>query len=147
MKLQQKLATMFPEHIPGQLHSVVDKTINELVNGYSNFNHFFPKVDVLEKDNNFELHVYIPGMKKEEIEVSVEKDLLTVKGERRVEKTEENVHYRKMESQFGTFSRTFVLPKNIQADQIEAEYKDGILQIVLPKTEATKAVSSTITVK
>lgn len=94
---------------------------------------FSPKVDIAESEKEFEIQFHIPGVKKEEINIDVNKDRLTVSGERKMkdEKKEKNFH--SVESYYGTFRRSFYLPENVDADKIDAAYNDGILNIVIPK--------------
>ena len=94
-----------------------------------------PKVDIVESDNAFEVNVSLPGFKKEDINVELEENRLTISGERNFVKKEENKKYHLVESEYGSFSRTFTLPKNVKSDAIDAHYKDGILHLTIPKQE------------
>lgn len=94
-----------------------------------------PKVDITETEGSFELHVSLPGFKKEDIHIELDENKLTVSGERKLEKKEDNKKYHLVETEYGSFSRTFTLPKNTKTNSIEANYKDGILQLSIPKEE------------
>lgn len=97
---------------------------------------FSPKVDIAEHDKAFEVHVSLPGFKKEDIKVELDENRLTVSGERKWERKEEDGRkYHKVESEYGSFSRTFSLPSNVKANGIEANFKDGILELSIPKEE------------
>lgn len=86
---------------------------------------FTPAVDVVEDEAKFELHADLPGVKQEELEIQVEKDVLSIRGERKLE--------RKGERPAGAFSRSFSLPKTVDVDKIAATLKDGVLTLTLPK--------------
>jgi HSP20 family protein len=98
-------------------------------------NHVAPKVDVAETDNGYEVQVALPGFKKEDIKIDLEENRLTISGERKWENKDDNKRYHFVETEYGSFSRTFSLPKNVKADYIEASYKEGILNLVIPKAE------------
>jgi HSP20 family protein len=94
-----------------------------------------PKVDITETDNAFELHVSLPGFKKEDIHVELEENKLTITGERKVNKEETTKKYHLLESEYGSFERVFTLPKNVKTNTINASYVDGILQLSIAKEE------------
>ncbi len=96
---------------------------------------FLPAVDIHEDDTAFRLDVDVPGMKPEEIDVNIEKNLLTISGERKLAREEQKEGYRRVERAFGSFSRSFTLPENVDAEAIEAKVADGTLTITLPKRE------------
>jgi HSP20 family protein len=106
-----------------------------------------PRVNVKELGDKFEVTAEIPGMKKEEISIELREDLLTIKGEKVLEKDENNGNYHISERSHGKFERTFTLPDFVEADKIEAEYKDGVLKVDIPKTEAPKPKEVKIKVK
>ena len=97
-----------------------------------------PKVDLEESEEAFVLSASLPGMKKEDIRVEVEDDVVTLHGERKFKTEEEAKGFRKVEQTYGSFHRTLQLPGPVAADGVEAVYKDGILEIRLPKTEGSK---------
>lgn len=94
-----------------------------------------PRTDLLETDDAFRLRLDVPGMTKDDITINLQNNTLTVSGERASERTDENEEYVRVERAFGTFHRTFTLPDAVDADHIEAEYKNGVLTINVPKTE------------
>lgn len=96
---------------------------------------FMPNVDVSETDDRFEIAVELPGMKKEDITVDLEKGRLTISGERKFENEEKGKNYHRVESRYGSFSRSFYLPDSINEDTINAKYEDGILSITIEKSE------------
>jgi len=102
------------------------------------FEGWFPAVDVYEDKDNVFVRVELPGMKKEDIEVFVSGDSLNISGERKEEAEHKGAEGYRTERYFGRFQRSIPLPVPVQADQIHAEYKDGILTIRCPKTEEAK---------
>lgn len=104
-----------------------------------------PSVDITENDKAFTLLADIPGVNPKDIEISMEKGVLTIKGERSSENVEEGENYRRVERQSGQFYRRFNLPDSADADKIEAKSEHGVLKITIPKQEV--AVSRRIEVQ
>jgi HSP20 family protein len=104
-----------------------------------------PSVDISENDKAFRLLADVPGVDPKDIEISMEKGVLTIKGERNSEVVEENENYRRVERQSGRFYRQFTLPDSADADKIEARSEHGVLTITIPKQEV--AVSRRIEVQ
>jgi HSP20 family protein len=101
------------------------------------FNDWAPALDVLEDKNNLIVVAEVPGVRKEDIEISVQEGVLSITGERKAEERKEEDTYRS-ERFFGRFHRSVTLPKPVSVDKIKANYKDGVLTITLPKPEETK---------
>jgi HSP20 family protein len=99
---------------------------------------WYPPVDVLESKDSYVLRAELPGMKKEDFNLEVKDGMLTLSGERKSEKTTDDVKYRTVERVEGRFSRSFSLPETVKHDGIQATYKDGILEIHVPKAEEAK---------
>jgi HSP20 family protein len=97
-----------------------------------------PKVDVTEGDKEFTVTAEVPGYAKEEIKVEVENGRLSLHAEHKEEKEEKKEHYHLRERRYGSFTRTFGLPENVDAEKIEAKVKDGVLTVSIPKVEETK---------
>jgi HSP20 family protein len=97
-----------------------------------------PALDVYEDKDNLTVKAELPGMKREEIEVSLHDGALTISGERKSEKKAEKGEVYRSERFFGRFQRTVALPSPVAADKVKANYKDGILTVTLPKTEEAK---------
>jgi HSP20 family protein len=93
-------------------------------------------VDIREDDDAFVVHADVPGMSAKDVHVDVEKNVLTIRGERKVEKEEGVGAYRRVERQYGSFSRSFTLPETVDTDGISADLNDGVLELRLPKKEA-----------
>jgi HSP20 family protein len=104
-----------------------------------------PSVDVLETAEEFQVKAELPEVKKEDIKVSVDAGVLRIEGERKHEREEKGKKYHRVERSYGSFLRTFTLPDNVDANKVHAEYKDGLLNVRLPKT--AKAATKSIDVK
>jgi HSP20 family protein len=100
---------------------------------------WYPAVDVLESKDSYLLRAELPGMNKEDFNLEVKNGLLTISGERRLQEPLSGVRYRAVERVAGRFSRSFYLPETVQQDGIQATYRDGILEIYVPKLEYAKA--------
>ena len=100
---------------------------------------WLPPIEILEKEDNLVMRAEIPGMNQKDIELQVENGVLTLKGEKKREREvkDENVH--RAERYYGSFVRTFALPTTVDVDKIRANYKDGVLEVMIPKAETAKA--------
>ncbi len=129
--LQDRLNKVFEGLLPGV---GTPKEINEWV----------PAVDVYEDKENIVIEVEVPGMKEEDLKVTLENNTLTISGERKFEKEEKDKNYYRMERAYGSFSRSFMLPENVDTKGIKAKYKDGVLILTLPKKAEAKPQSIAI---
>lgn len=100
----------------------------------------FPKVDIIDHDNELEVHAELPGVKKEDLDVSIHNQSITIRAVTKEEKKEEGKYFRREISR-GEFQRTLSLPDNIDGDNAKAAFADGILKVTLPKTEKSKRKS------
>lgn len=98
-----------------------------------------PLVDIYEKEEGLVLKAELPGMREKDIDVHVENGILTLRGERTREEGVTNESYHRVERVYGSFTRTFALPTTVDVAKIRASYKDGVLELVLPKAESAKA--------
>ena len=98
-----------------------------------------PSVDIYENKDNIVLEAELPGMNREDFELTVENNVLTLRGERRFEKRDEGDNYHRVERAYGQFTRSFTLPQTVSAENAAAEYKNGVLRVVLQKREEVKA--------
>jgi HSP20 family protein len=98
-----------------------------------------PSVDIVEGKEELAIEAELPGMNIEDVDVSIENNILSISGERKFEKKDENDNYHRVERSYGTFTRSFTLPRNVVSDEAQAEFKNGILRITLPKREEAKA--------
>jgi len=99
---------------------------------------FAPPVDVYEDEHNITLKIEVPGIDEKDIDVRVENNTLTVHGERRFEKEEKEENFRRVERQYGSFTRQFTLPTTVDAEKIQAQYDRGILKLQLAKKAEAK---------
>ena len=99
---------------------------------------WFPSLDVSETKSDFVVKAELPGTDLKDIDVSVTDGMLTIRGEKRQEKEEKEENYRLIGRSYGTFSRSVSLPRDVKNDKVSASYKDGVLRVVLPKSEETK---------
>ena len=97
-----------------------------------------PAVDIAENEKEYEVKAELPGMKKDEIKISFKDDVLTLSGERKSEKEEDDKNFHRIERSYGQFERCFHLPKNVKVPDIKADYKNGILTVNIPKSEEAK---------
>ena len=98
-----------------------------------------PSVDIYENKDQIVLEAELPGMKQEDFDLSIENNVITLRGERRFEKTDESDNYHRVERSYGAFTRSFTLPQTVSADEARAEYSNGVLRVTLPKREETKS--------
>jgi HSP20 family protein len=99
---------------------------------------FAPAVDVYEDEHQVSLKIDVPGIDEKDIDVRVENNTLTVHGERKIEKEEKEENYRRVERQYGSFTRTFTLPTTVDTENVAATYDKGVLKITLPKKAEAK---------
>jgi HSP20 family protein len=138
--------TTLNDYAPTAFSNLIDRFFNESLSraGGSAYS-FVPKVDVAENDKAYELHIAAPGMNKEDFKIDLNENYLTISGERKFSKEKNENNFRSIETQYGTFSRSFALPENVDAAGISAQYTNGILEIVVPKDEK-KTLKATIKV-
>ena len=94
-----------------------------------------PAVNILEEDNEYRIEVIAPGIDKKDVKINLEDDVLTISSERKEENEEKEKHYMRREFNYTAFSRSFVVPEEVDAEKISAEHKNGILTLHLPKKE------------
>ena len=99
---------------------------------------YAPPVDIYEDEHNITLKLEVPGIDEKDIDVRVENNTLTVHGERKIEKEEKEENYRRVERQYGSFTRTFTLPTTVDSEKVSATYDKGVLKIALPKKAEAK---------
>jgi HSP20 family protein len=97
-----------------------------------------PAVDIYEETDGLVLKAELPGVKKDDVEVQIEGNVLTLRGKRRQEKDVKGDKYHRLERHYGAFLRSFTLPAGIERDKVHAEYRDGVLTLTLPRAEEDK---------
>lgn len=106
-----------------------------------------PSADISETDKEYLIRAELPAVKKEDVKVTVDGGMITIEGERKQDKEEKNEKYHQIESFYGSFSRSFALPEDVNTDAIKCENKDGVLTVHLPKNETQKAEPKQIAVQ
>src|SRR5262245_38437883 len=106
-----------------------------------------PAVDVVEKENEFQVTAELPGLDEKDIELNVADDTLSIRGEKKEEREEKSKNYHLSERRYGSFRRTFQLPAGIDAEKITAHFQKGVLTVTLPKTAAAQRKERTIAIQ
>jgi HSP20 family protein len=106
-----------------------------------------PVVDIYEEKDSIIVKAELPGIKKDEVSIEIKDNVLTLSGERKYEQETKKENYHRIERFYGKFSRSFTLPETVQVEKVKANYKDGVLEITLPKAEETKPKSIPIKIE
>ena len=106
--------------------------------GMNNGNFSVPRVNIMETDEDFQVELAAPGMKREDFNIELDNDNLIISSERSQNKEDKDSNYARREFSYESFRRSFYLPNTVEADQIEAKYQDGLLRLVIPKKEEAK---------
>jgi HSP20 family protein len=123
-------------HMRDELDRVVESSFGSIFRPLGSLNRWNPAVDVYQDNEQFTVYAELPGLKKEEIEISLHGDTLTIGGERKQEAKADQGF--RSERYFGKFQRSLTLPVSVNSEKVNATYKDGVLKVVLPKAEAAK---------
>jgi HSP20 family protein len=97
-----------------------------------------PTVDIIENDSAYLVTAELPGVRKEDVHITLEDGVLRIAGERKQEQTEKTRKFHRIERSYGSFERSFSLPKNIDAEKIEARFRDGVLAVAVAKSETSR---------
>ena len=108
--------------------------------------YWMPTVDVSETENDFEIRAELPGVSESDVNVSVTDNRLTVKGEKRQETETDGKNYHRVERRYGSFQRSFTLPRNVETSNIKAGFQDGVLTLTIPKAEEAKPTEIPISI-
>lgn len=144
-KLKTKIMTRIQFNDQG--FKTLGSLVNEIFNDVNTGNRFFPPVNISENENNFELVLMVPGRKKEDFKIALDKDILTVSYEQKEEKADEKTRIVKNEFTLRSFSRSFTLNEEIDRDSIAASYENGLLKLALPKKEEVKISPKEISIQ
>jgi len=119
----------------GALHREIDRLFDDFSRGFPSFGStdLVPRMDVYETDKEIELTAELPGLEEKDVEINVSDGLLTIRGEKKSEKEEKDKHYRLVERNYGSFSRTIELPSGVDPDKIQATIAKGVLKVSIPK--------------
>ena len=123
--------------IQSRIHNLFDENLGQSWTSTAS-SAWYPPVDVLESKEAYVIRAELPGMKKEDFDLEVKDEVLTLTGERKSEKPADGVEYRNVERVSGKFYRSFSLPQTVKHDGIQATYRDGILEINVPKADEAK---------
>lgn len=135
-----QLDSQFPASFSGMLDRFFSDSMSAALK------QFTPAVDIVEDEKSYEIHLAVPGVSKSDFKINLLDGKLTVSGERKLQEKKEGRNFHTVETQFGSFSRSFFLPEDVVSEQIEAGYENGILRLTLPKREK-KIAKATIEVK
>ncbi len=119
--------------MPKRFSDIMDEFFNDMVS--TTRDSFVPSIDVSETDDQFHISAELPGLKKEDINIDLENRRLTISGERKFEQKEDGETYHRVETRYGSFSRSFQLPDSVDENSVQAKYKDGVLDITIAKSE------------
>ena len=108
---------------------------------------YCPSLDISETKDDISVNVELPGVSSKDVNITLEDDVLTIKGEKKFEEEDNDKNYYRAERSYGTFQRSFTLPTEVKKDKIKADFKDGILSISIPKAEKVKPKKIEIAVK
>ncbi len=131
------------------LHSSIQKYFDDFSTVKSSFNadNFSPKFDISEKANQLLIDAEVPGIKKEDLKITLQDNILTIEGEKKNVKKEEEREYFVTERNYGSFKRSFTLPEDIDSEKVNAKFENGVLSIILNKIEEEAPVERVIEVK
>jgi HSP20 family protein len=132
--------------VPGNFLNAFDSFFNEQAGKFERNTFFTPRTDVVENAKSFMIHITLPGLKKEEVSIHVDGDVLKISGERKLNNEDKENKFHLVESLHGKFSRNFNLPENADKQNIEAELVDGILTLTIAKVEV-KETKTAINIK
>ena len=131
IQLQDRMNRLFDESFRGAGRAVPDE---DWALGGS----WAPAVDIYEKDGNIVLQAELPGIDSKDVDIRLENNVLTLRGERKFDSEVKRDHYHRVERSYGGFTRSFTLPSIVDQEKIKAEYRDGVLRLTLPKREEAK---------
>jgi HSP20 family protein len=126
------------------LRDDIDRMFRDFHEDFDRESRWFPSVDIAEDQDKLVLSAELPGLKKDDVKINLEGKTLTIQGERKAQADNRNERYYRTERFYGKFNRSFTLNSEIDAEKIQADFKDGVLTINLPKSEAVKPRQITI---
>ena len=130
------------------LHDRIQRYFDDFPNfGFNVSDSFSPKIDVSEDKNNITVTAEIPGVKKDNIKITLQDNILTVEGEKKKEKEEKDKNFYRSERAYGTFKRSFTLPVEVDSENVQAKFEDGMLHITLKKLEPKAKTEKVIELK
>ena len=127
-------------------NNLVDRFFTDSAFDNTQLEKFNPSVDVLESEKAFELHLAVPGFNKDSFNIEVAEKNLIISGERKFDEENSDKKFKTVQTNYGSFRKSFVLPETVDRTKIDAKYNNGILEIILPKDEV-KTLKTTVRVK
>lgn len=131
----QKYQGSFGDMMPQSFSTMLDRFFQDSMAGRGRVSAFSPQTDAYETDKGYQIDVSLPGMKRDEIKVDFQQGRLTISGERQFRNEQNDRRYHIVESSYGSFQRSFQLPDTIEPRQIQANFEDGVLHVLVPKDE------------
>jgi len=144
LKFQREVPSTGRNMFPTVNHLFSDIMDGMIPSDYRKWN--VPAVNILENDSNFEIKLAAPGMKKQDFKINIEENNLVVSASATEQSQDKNERFTRKEFSFASFSRSFALPENANIDAIQAQYENGIMNIVIPKQEPTKPKVKEVTI-
>ena len=138
LSLQRRMNKIFEDNFLGKKSS----SDEELSSGL-----WSPSVDIYETESDIVLKAELPEVNQKDIQINIEDNVLSLKGERKFEKETKEENYHRIERSYGSFSRSFTLPGSINKEKVKASYKNGVLKITMPKKEESKPKQITVNVE
>jgi HSP20 family protein len=135
MDLQHRINRLFEESFPRSEQEELARAV------------WTPAVDIYEDAEAIHIDVELPGLSKENVSVRLENNVLAIEGERKLAREDKRDNYHRIERAYGSFMRSFTIPSNVNPEKIDAEFKDGVLRVVLPKREEAKPKQIQVKVK
>ncbi len=134
------------EPVHGLFDRVFDNLWNDsdFVSDGHNSRTWLPAIDIFESDDAFVATADLPGLKKDDIDISIEDNVLTVSGERQFEESKDSGTFRRVERSYGSFRRSFTLPRGVNSAKVKAKFEDGVLTLDIPKSEVAKSRKITV---
>ena len=131
----QKYQDSFADMMPQSFSTMLDRFFQDSVAGRGRVSAFSPQVDAYETEKGYQIEVALPGLKREDIKVDFHQGRLTIAGERQFKNEKNERRYHIVESSYGSFQRSFQLPDTVEPRQIQANFEDGVLRVLVPKDE------------
>ncbi len=133
----------------GNIHNTIQQYFDDFSSMESSFNteSFSPRIDISEKGNQLIIDAEVPGVKKEDLKITLQDNILTIEGEKKNVSDEDERRYYKTERSYGSFKKSFTLPEDVDSEKVDAKFKNGVLEILLNKIEEEAPVEKVIEVK
>lgn len=134
------------ENMEREIDRMVDRFYGDRVDENA-LKTLMPSADIVERDGDFNITIELPGVDKKDVRISVQNNVLTVKGEKRKQNEKKGENYHRVERSYGLFQRSFTLPSSVDSEKIDAAYDNGILSVSIPKLEEAKPKEIQVTIK